>query len=197
MRKSQKIIGLVCTLFFIDIIALNLPFPINEVAVPISTNLTTNVTDLEQQLLHPTATKVGASHCYPTNIPVPKASYISCSLAIWKIPRDDTLRRFDPKDFPIRHKYEECSVTLTLPEKEIGSWTGVNLVATNLWFSCQEEYPHTLRGATGNAGYNGRMFIRIWVESEANVTDDRVTAREISEGGMKRDDEGRGLSDEG
>ena len=196
MRKSQKTIGLACTLFFVNIIALNLPLSINELASPIPTNRTTNVSALEQQILHPTATKVGASHCYPTNIPVPKASYISCSLAIWQIPRDDTPRLFQPEEFPIRHKYEECSVTLSLRRQDVGSWTDVDLVATNLWFSCQEEYPNTLRGATGVAGSYGRIFVRIWFEKKGNVTDDGVTARGISEGGLKGDDEGWGLSDE-
>ena len=197
MRKPHKIIVLVCTLFFINTIALNRPFSVNELASPTSTNLTTNLTDLQQQLLHPTATKVGASHCYPTNTYTPRASHISCILAISQIPEDHTPRIFHPSMFPIRYKYRECTLTLTLHQKDMGDWYSVDAAATNLWFTCQEDYPGTLRGATGVAGFHGRMFVRIWFESERNVTDDGVTAREISDGGMERDDEVRFWSDEG
>lgn len=92
---------------------------------------------------------------------------------------------FEPSAFPIRYKYQECTVTLTLQQKDIGDWYSVDAAATSLWFNCQEEYPDTLRGATGVAGYHGRIFVRVWFESEGNVTDDGVTAREISDGGIE------------
>ena len=197
MRKPHKIIVLVCALFFIGTIALNLPFSINEFATPTSTNLTTNLTDLEQQLLHPTATKLRAIHCYPFSISVPRSTFLSCSLAIWEMPRDEATILFNPRDFPIRYKYQECSVTLTLQKPDLGSWYGVHVAAANFWYACHEKHPDTLQGATGVAGHDGRIFIRIWFERAGNVTDDGVTAREISEGGIERDSEGGGLSYEG
>ena len=99
--------------------------------------------------------------------------------------------------FPIRYKYHECTLTLTLQQEDIGDWYNVDLEITNLWFTCQEEYPDTLRGATGVAGFHGNIFVRVWYESKGNVTDDGVTAREISDGEFERDDEGWELSNEG
>ena len=104
---------------------------------------------------------------------------------------------FEPSMFPIRYKYHECTLTLTLQQADIGDWYSVDLEVTNLWFTCQEEYPDTLRGATGVAGLHGGIFVRIWFESERNMTNDGVTAREISDGGIGGGTEGGGLSDDG
>lgn len=199
MRKSHKIGLLVWGLFFInDTIALNLPFSTNHLANPISTSPTTNLTNLELHIPNTTATTtVGARKCYPSNVHIPRTKRLHCNSAIWQFPQDHTAIEFDPSEFPIRHKYEDCTVTLTLDQEEIGSWYSVDWAATNLWLACQAEYPDTLRGATGVAGFHGRIFVRIWYEKEGDVTDEGLTAREISEGEMKRDDEGEGLSDEG
>ena len=197
MRKPDKIIALVCALVFTNTIALNLPFSTNQFDTPTSTNLTLNLTNLEYQLPPTPAKVVNANKCYSSNVPVPRISRVACNHAIWQLPQDPTPRTFEPSAFPIRKRYDDCIVTLALHEMEIGSWYSVDRSATNLWFACQREYPETLRGATGAAGFHGYIFVRIWYEKQGNVTDEGLTAREISEEGMERDEESGGLSDQG
>ena len=197
MRKPPKSIALVWALLFTNTIALNLPFSTNQFDTPTSTNLTTNLTNLKYQLPPTPAMAVSESKCYASNVPVPRISRSACNRAIWQIPQDHTPIVFNPDEFPIRNTYEDCTVTLTLQENEMGSWYSVDWAATNLWFACQREYPDTLRGATGVAGFHGRIFVRIWYEKGGNLTDEGLTAREISEDGVERDDEDSVLSDEG
>ena len=197
MRKSHKIIALVCVLVVTNTIALNLPFSTNQLDTPTSTNLTINLTNLESQLPPAPVTAVNLNKCYPSNVPVPHSGRIACNYAIWQIPPDHTPITFKPSEFPIRNKYEDCTVTLTLHENEIGSWYSVDRAATNLWSACQAEYPETLRGATGTAGFHGRILVRIWYEKEGNGTDEGLSARGISEDEKERDEEVRGFSDEG
>ena len=197
MRKHHKIIALVCALGLTNTIALNLPFSINQFDTSTSTNLITNLTNLKYQIPPTPTTATGAHKCYSSNVPVPRISRSACNHAIWQIPQDHTPIVFEPSEFPIRNTYDDCTVTLTLHQKEMGSWYSVDWAATNLWWACQHEYPETLRGATGAAGFHGYIFVRIWYEKVGNVTDEGLTAREINEDGMERDDEGGGLSDQG
>ena len=181
MRKPPKTILLVCTLFFTNTIALNLPFSIDLSPTPTSIA---------------TATTVGAQTCYPSDVPVSREAWRNCSHAIWQIPPDPSQTTFKTSEFPRHFRYGGCTVTLTLAEQDTGSWWNVELMTTNAWFGCQAMYPETLRGASLSAGTHERMFVRIWYEAIGNVAEDGLTAPQIGEDGVERENELSNMSEE-
>ena len=197
MRKPHNTILLLCALLFTNTIALNLPFSINLLETPTSTSSAANLTNSEKLLPHATATTGGRQACYPSDKPVPREAFLDCSQAIWKIPQNLTPVVFNASDFPAYFRYGGCTVTLTLAEQEKGSWWSVDWDATNLWFECQAKHPQTLRGASTYAGIHKRMFVRIWYEGLGNEAEGGVTARELGDDEVERENESNNLSEEG
>ena len=197
MRNSHKAILLVCTLFFTNAVALRIPFSIDLLATPTSIPSTVNLAHSKNLLPHATATTVDKQFCYPSNVPISPEAWRNCSEAIWLIAPDPVIRIFDASDFPVQHRYGGCTVTLTLGEQDTGTWENVEWSATNVWLSCQNMYPETLRGASTSAGTHGKMFVRIWYEGSGNGAEDVVAARQIGDDGLERENERSNLSEEG
>ena len=196
MRKPHKTILLVCTLFFTNAIALNLPFSIDLLAPSTSISSTANLTHSEKLLPQATATTVGAQACYSTNVPLSPEAWRSCCEAIWRIPSDLSQTTFKTSEFPRHYRYGSCTVTLTLPEQDTGTWWSVEWMAVNAWYYCRAVYPDTLRGASTYAGNHGKIFVRIWYEEIGNVAEGGVTAREIGDDGVERGNDLEDLSEE-
>ncbi len=196
MRKPHKTILLVCTLFFTNTIALNIPFSIDLLPTSTSISSTATLKHSEQLLPHAIATTVGAQTCYPSDVPVSREAWRNCSHAIWQIPPDPSQTTFKTSEFPRHFRYGGCTVALTLAEQDTGSWWNVELMTTNAWFGCQAMYPETLRGASLSAGTHERMFVRIWYEAIGNVAEDGLTAPQIGEDGVERENDLSNMSEE-